>query len=149
LFNNHFKSAWLQSPEALEIVGDGNNFIPTVHVSDVARLVKTVTNKPNPEHKYILAVDGTMYRSNKEESTQSNIIKHISEDIGTGKVINNLNSGNDNMKSIEHKAFKIDLQLVPSNLMEYYTNDEPPKGFNWHCKDGIAANLPKILAEFC
>ncbi len=31
-FKNHIKSAWLQDPKALPILGEGNNLIPTIHV---------------------------------------------------------------------------------------------------------------------
>jgi len=69
MFNNHFKTAWLQSPEYLTVIGNGSNCIPTVHVNDVANLVKTISiNKP--EQKYLLAVDGTIYSKNKSSNTQ-------------------------------------------------------------------------------
>lgn len=40
----------------LPYVGDGNNLIPTIHVTDLARMVFKIYEK-KPERKYIFAVD--------------------------------------------------------------------------------------------
>lgn len=42
IFNSHFKKAWLQKPARLPIVGGGKNLVPTIHVTDLARMVKKV-----------------------------------------------------------------------------------------------------------
>jgi adenylate kinase len=42
IFNSHFKKAWLQNPGRLPIVGEGKNYVPTVHVTDLARMVKKI-----------------------------------------------------------------------------------------------------------
>ena len=42
IFNSHFKRAWLQDPPRLPVVGEGNNFVPTIHVTDLARMVKKI-----------------------------------------------------------------------------------------------------------
>lgn len=87
-----------------------------MHVNDVANLVKTISiNKP--EQKYLLAVDGTIYSKDKFSNTQQNIIKSISEGIGTGNIKNI--ELKDLEKNDETLAFNIDLQLIPSHLMEY------------------------------
>jgi len=56
IFNSHFKKAWLQDPLRLPYIGDGNNFLPTIHVKDLAGMVKKVYES-KPERKYIFAVD--------------------------------------------------------------------------------------------
>lgn len=42
ILNSHFKQAWLQEPARLPVVGQGNNLVPTVHVTDLARMVKKI-----------------------------------------------------------------------------------------------------------
>ena len=37
-------------------MGDGNNFLPTIHVKDLAGMVKKISES-KPERKYIFAVD--------------------------------------------------------------------------------------------
>jgi len=60
-------------------VGDGNNLVPTIHVTDLARMVFKVFEK-KPERKYIFAVD------NNQKPTQKKLISAISNGIGTGLV---------------------------------------------------------------
>jgi adenylate kinase len=56
VFNSHVQKSWLQEPKRLPYVGDGNNLIPTVHVTDLARIVKAIFEK-KPARKYIFAID--------------------------------------------------------------------------------------------
>jgi adenylate kinase len=42
ILNEHFKKGWLQEPARLPYVGEGKNLVPTVHVVDLARMVKKV-----------------------------------------------------------------------------------------------------------
>ena len=61
IFEQHFKKAWLQNPPSLPFLGVGKNYVPTIHVKDLARMVKKVyeTKPPIPEKQYIFAVDNT------------------------------------------------------------------------------------------
>ena len=79
VFNSHFKKAWLQDPQKLPIVGEGNNLVPTIHVTDLARMVKKIHEAP-PERQYIFGIDNT------KKPTQKKLIQAISEGIGTGLV---------------------------------------------------------------
>jgi len=58
IFLNHFKQAWLQDPLRLPVVGDGNNLVPTIHVTDLARMVIKIY-KTKPERQYIFGIDNT------------------------------------------------------------------------------------------
>lgn len=40
----------------LPYVGEGNNLLPTIHVTDLARMVKAIYEK-KPSRKYIFAID--------------------------------------------------------------------------------------------
>lgn len=47
-FYNLFKQVWLQDPnDVLKVVDGGDNFLPTVHVSDCAKLLKHIVFYPN------------------------------------------------------------------------------------------------------
>ena len=46
IFNHHFERAWKQDPQKLPIIGEGNNFVPTIHVKDLARMVKKIFESP-------------------------------------------------------------------------------------------------------
>ena len=56
VFNEHFRSAWLQTPSALSYLDDGENLVPSIHVVDLARFVKSVCEK-KPEQQYLMAID--------------------------------------------------------------------------------------------
>jgi adenylate kinase len=48
ILNSHFQKAWLQDPLRLPYVGDGNNLVPSIHVTDLARMVfKVFEKKPD------------------------------------------------------------------------------------------------------
>ena len=51
ILNNHFKKAWLQDPLR-------DNLVPTVHVTDLARMVKKIYES-KPERQYIFGIDNT------------------------------------------------------------------------------------------
>ena len=46
IFNHHFERAWKQDPQKLPIIGEGKNFVPTIHVKDLARMVKKIFEAP-------------------------------------------------------------------------------------------------------
>ena len=41
-FYDHLQKAWIQNPIALPIVGKGENLVPTIHVIDLAALVRRI-----------------------------------------------------------------------------------------------------------
>ena len=79
ILNSHFEKAWKQEPQRLPIVGSGNNLVPTVHVTDLARMVRKVFES-KPERKYIFGIDNT------QKPTQKKLIQAISSGVGTGLV---------------------------------------------------------------
>lgn len=162
VFNYHFKSAWLQSPEELPYFEEGRNIVPTIHVKDLTKIIKLVIEK-KPENHYVFAFDLTKNKASK------NLISSISVKVGSGKTcsisqnenyIKNLNfnsKGNyvlDPSKYVDKKlnliltanelnwqAFlNIDVMLANSKLYE-------PEEFGWHCKD-FNNSIYKLLKEF-
>jgi len=136
VLEHHFKSAWLESPQQLPYLHHGENLIPTIHVKDLARIIKFVVDT-KPESKYVFAVDNTPLSERKQIS----IIKAISNGIGTGEVC-----------SVEPKNeswelyLSIDLFVKPSVLLVPEEEAAPP--FEWHALSGITQNIYKLNSEF-
>lgn len=164
VFNYFFKSAWLQNPDFVPYFSLGDNLIPTIHVKDLARIVKKMLTSSKPESKYIFAVDQTV------DSSMKAIASSISREIGSGKTKSveqderwvrslNFNSqdyfidpkiGEKNQltMTITDNELKwegylgIDIMLKPSKYID--------EDFEWHCREGITSvNMQKLLSEFC
>lgn len=59
-------------------IGKGDNLVPTIHVIDLARLVKRIVDR-RPNQYYIFAVDRT------RKPTMKNIVEALANGIGTGR----------------------------------------------------------------
>jgi len=152
IFNNHFKKAWLQNPKRLPYVGEGKNLVPTVHVTDLARMVKKVFES-KPEKQYIFGIDNT------KRPTQKKLIQAISSGIGTG-LVESVDQPEAQRKAHPRKTplqFELDwrvplslnLKAKPSSLFVSQNEEEEPVEFDWHCKDGLKTNIQKAKEEFC
>ena len=51
--------AWHGESEALNIIGTGDNIVPTIHAKDLSNIVVSVADS-KPKTRYILAVDDSM-----------------------------------------------------------------------------------------
>ena len=152
------QSAWLQSPRQLQYVGDGENCVPTIHVRDLARFVKRVAEQ-KPESPYIFAIDRTA------DSRQRAIIEGIAKGMGSGEVEQNeapkkaplfalkragYNEARTAQASWVH-TLQIALKLRPSGLVVKQDEEgkEEDLDFEWHSRDGLAANAKKVGQEYC
>lgn len=165
IFNSHIQKAWLQDPVRLPYVGDGNNVLPTIHVTDLARMVFKISEK-KPERKYIFAVD------NNKKKEQKKLINAISNGIGTGLIESQdvpevFKKAHPKLTPIQldldwRKSLMLDLSVTPSSLFIAPENPvtpaegEEPEGdadaevieMDWHCKAGMAANISLVKDEF-
>lgn len=152
IFESHFKKAWLQDPERLPFVGEGKNLVPTVHVKDLARMVKKVF-ETKPEKYYIFAVDNT------RRPYQKRLISAISNGIGAG-LIEAIDYPDNSKKRHPKKTplqldldwrvpLMLNLKLKPSSLFISANEEEEPVDFNWHSKQGLAFNIQLVKEEFC
>jgi adenylate kinase len=155
LLNDHFRSAWLEDPNELPYVGDGENRVPTIHVQDLARGTKFVWDS-RPEKHYVIAVDGT------KDSRQKQIISSISKGIGTGLVKSVPYETAVFMEWVEALTVDVLLQtsacLLPSEEEEEDAVEEDEDGeevnkkvklvMKWHCQAGIASNIAALNKEF-
>ena len=163
IFNSHIQKAWLQDPPQLPYIGDGNNRLPTIHVTDLARMVKKIYES-KPERKYIFAID------NNKKPMQKKLITAISNGIGTGLVESidvpeSFKMAHPKMTPIQldldwKKSLLLDLYVTPSSLFikdeaaGEAAGDEGEEGggdvleLNWHCKTGLAENIQQVKDEF-
>jgi len=146
----------------LPYINEGSNLIPTVHIKDLARIVKMVADK-KPEQKYIFAIDQTRDKSMK------NLISCVSRGIGTGKTISILKDEIE-MKNITFTAqdFYIDPSRTDKTKLNQCITDNElnwqlhlnidvmlnnskfiEEEWEWFCKEGIPGNIKKLLDEFC
>jgi adenylate kinase len=130
-FYDYFKMAWNQNPPKLPVIGDGSNFIPTIHIQDLANLIKRVIEK-KPINKYILAVDRTKNKSLK------GIITAISKCVGSGEVENVDYS---NIEEIPcYNDLIINLDMKSSDIFDDKREETEDKEdfekrkFKWHCE---------------
>lgn len=87
IFHSMLKSAWLGEP--VSIYGDGENYLPLIHLSDLCNvIIQVIETKPNL--KYILAIDQTVAKYNEIAAAIST--------MGTGQV---------NSLSKEHAIFDL------------------------------------------
>lgn len=133
LFYDYFKMSFLENPEKLPIIGDGKNFIPTIHILDLVSLIKRIIER-KPLNKYIFAVDRT------KNPRLKNIISNISKAIGNGltEQINGTDlSQNDFLSIPNFNELSIDVRAKTSNLFDDPMDDEEKyerNRFKWHCE---------------
>ena len=59
IFHYFFKVAWHGETPALNIIGSGENIVPTIHVKDLSNIMVSVADA-KPKTRYIVAVDDSM-----------------------------------------------------------------------------------------
>lgn len=142
VFGSHFKSAWLESPPSVACIGDGQNQVPTIHVTDLCRAVKFIVES-KPETHYIVAIDNTSDR------TQMSIVRGISEGIGTGAVESVPYS--DVASEDWAQMLTLNLWISPSKILipaKAEDEEEAKLPFDWLCLSGLSANIHKLNEEY-
>mmetsp|Transcript_4867 Transcript_4867/g.11372 ORF Transcript_4867/g.11372 Transcript_4867/m.11372 type:complete len:704 (-) Transcript_4867:172-2283(-) len=129
-FNEIFKAAWLTEPTH-SILEPGSNFIPCVHVRDVARLVRVVAS--SEVGPYLIAVD-------KARLTQRDIVQGIVDEMSHKMEVPMRPA--EEVSSDFKDVMMLDLIMEPSAPMQ-------SKDFQWWCKKGLLVNIKKVADEFC
>lgn len=125
--------------------------MPTIHVTDLARMVKKVYES-KPERHYIFGIDNT------KKPTQKRLITAISQGVGTGlceetDIPVEFAPVHPNKTPLQldldwRKFLLLNIKVKPSTL--FVLGEAAPEGedapaeegdFNWHCKGGLAANI--------
>lgn len=142
VFYEFFRRAWLSlHPDlaALPVIGNGDNFLPTIHVTDLARCIRCLCEEqagqkaPFTEKQYLMAVDNG-------NRTQKQIMQSISSGLGSGAV-----------KQVElcdvlaeDWAEFMTLNLRMKMSEEFINLDN---GEKWHCLGGIGEETFRLLNE--
>lgn len=130
-FNNLFKEAWL-TRATHSIIQPGDNYLPCVHVRDVARLTRVVVQDEKVD-AYLVAVD-------KARLTQAQIVQGVVNRMATAREVPIVPDGE--VQGEFNDVMKMDLIMQPSAPMR-------SKEFPWWCKKGIVENMAWVADEFC
>lgn len=158
LFREHFKCAWLQSPPALQYVGEGENLVPCIHVRDLARFVKKII-EVKPENRYIFAADRA------PDTRAKSLIEGISKGMGSGEIEFNEPLSKIPMFTLiqtNYNEFKVE-QANWTTMLQAYVNVRPSSlvvreneegkdedtEFEWHCREGLVGDIKKVAQEYC
>ena len=137
-FFDYFKKAWLGGIEYFPIRGNGYNFIPTIHIKDLIRIIKKVINI-KPENNYIFACDKT------REPFMRDILESITKGIG-GIKLKSINEYDiDEFEITNYRELKIN---IPMKLSSFLAESDTKNSINWHCEFGIKENISKLIDEF-
>uniref|UniRef100_A0A669PCM6 Adenylate kinase 7 n=1 Tax=Phasianus colchicus TaxID=9054 RepID=A0A669PCM6_PHACC len=131
-----FKIGWLSESNAIPVFGNGNNYIPTIHIRDLAGVLQNIADH-RPRFYYILAVDESMH-------TFQELIKCISKNVGPGKI----------EKIPQENAFlskeltqpNVDMLLVNLRMEAMFLKET----FNikWVAQTGLVENIEQIVEEY-
>lgn len=132
-------------------VGEGLNKVPTIHVTDLAKMVKKIY-ETKPDRQYIFGIDNT------KRPTQKKLISAISNGIGTG-LIESVDMPEQPKKVPPKKTalqmdhdwrtpMSLNLWVKPSSLF-VKQNEDDDVDFEWHCESGLAKRIQTVKDEYC
>ena len=146
-FFNYFKLAWMQQLPYIPLVGDGKNFIPTIHILDLVKIIRKIIEK-KPEQKYFFVADKT------KNPCLKNILNSIGMGVGSIPVKKLNRFIIENAEIPNYTELKIDLRIKLSNIFEEERKEKEnimdfkERQFKWHCEYGIPENIDKLRDEF-
>ena len=146
-FFNYFRLAWMQHLPYIPIVGEGKNFIPTIHILDLVKIIRKIIDK-KPAQKYFFVSDKTI------NPTMRNILNSIGMGIGGIPVKRLTRFSIENIQIPDYNELKIDVRMKLSNIFEEQRKskenimDFKDRQFKWHCEFGIPENMDKLREEF-
>ncbi|XP_066468320.1 adenylate kinase 7 isoform X1 [Tiliqua scincoides] len=131
-----FKLSWLGDTPAIPIFGDGRNFVPTIHILDLAAVLQNVADH-KPRTHYLIAVDESI-------QTLGELVRCISRNVGPGKIL----------KIPKENAF-LNKDLTQAHLDELLVNLRMEavflkENFNikWVALSGVVENIDQIVNEY-
>jgi len=134
-----FKAAW-QDANALQVAGDGYNYIPMIHVRDLAAIVEKMAVSPpeiDEEDKssaYLFAVD-------ESQITQSQLIGAIAKEFGAPQL--------DHIAEPESATQVPNADLLGGVDLKFALGKvEAFEELEWHCKEGFVAKIKTVRREF-
>jgi adenylate kinase len=141
VFDWHCRSAWLENPYELPYVGEGKNYVPTIHVEDLSRFVRHVVDTRPAQH-YLFGIDAT------ETPTQMSLVTAISKGLGSGKT-----ASIERTDEAWEEHLTVDVWMRPGRFTlppegdEEEEEEEPPMDENSD-EEGEAVKPPKPKLEW-
>ncbi|XP_029316095.1 LOW QUALITY PROTEIN: adenylate kinase 7 [Cottoperca gobio] len=136
VFHFFFKTSWLGKELEIPVFGDGNNIVPTIHISDLASVIQNVIEH-QPKPYYLLAVDYS-------NSTLEDIVKALASVLGPGKI---------QKRPCEEAFLTQDLSVmdIDSLLVNLHMEGVHLKNLfsiNWLCESGLVDNMELVVEEY-
>ncbi|XP_051477206.1 adenylate kinase 7 [Apus apus] len=136
VFHYFFKVCWLSETPTIPVFGDGKNFVPTIHVLDLAAVLQNIADH-RPKYGYILAVDESMH-------TLQELIKSISKNLGPGKTekipIENAFLSKD-LTQMHLDMLLVNLRMESMFLKEIFN-------IKWVSQAGLVENIEQVVKEY-
>jgi adenylate kinase len=157
LLHAWFKMGWDGEPAGLPLFGeDGSNFVPTIHVFDMAEIVRRTALDEEHKNNLILCVD-------KGRHTQLEIGRALARVLGTNKVT----ALGKEKTEIACRSERPPADVLPASLFAFAELPPTPlmatsleadvpfdgpivhgwESFRWHCADFVKG-MPKVVREF-
>ncbi|XP_061610212.1 adenylate kinase 7-like [Phyllopteryx taeniolatus] len=136
LFHYFFKVSWLSECSKVPIFGEGTNYIPTIHVLDLAQIIQNLIDV-KPKSKYILAIDDS-------KNKLLDIVKSISHVLGPGRVCQVPEKEAIAMKAYKQEELEylgIDLRLDAFIVKDSFS-------FTWLAEGGMIENIEGLVEEY-
>ncbi|KAI9140724.1 hypothetical protein BKA69DRAFT_1125458 [Paraphysoderma sedebokerense] len=134
VIHHMLQSAWSGQPE-LPIYGDGDNFLPMIHLDDLCSILLQAI-ETTPDFRYIVAIDDAKH-------TYLEVATAISELLGTGKV-----KLMPKEQALLRKDFtQTDYDMLTLNLRLEVSNAKK-LGVEWKSEAGIIENLPALIRQY-
>ncbi|KAL8431232.1 hypothetical protein ACSSS7_005431 [Eimeria intestinalis] len=129
-----FKAAWL-GLQTHKLVGEGNNFVPTVHVQDLCSLVKAAAlDASKTAGAYHLAVDRAFV-------TQRQMMESIVNELGSPFEVKGI--------SAEEAALIETAEILSQDFRFKCSPLMNESSFFWHAKEGPVVLIKQVASEFC
>ncbi|VDD74387.1 unnamed protein product, partial [Mesocestoides corti] len=135
IFHYFFKAGWLNK-ESLDVIGTGNNIVPSIHVKDLASIVHQVLCTCPTIH-YILAVDNG-------NNTLLEIVKEISKVLTTGKIRHV--TAEELIREDKLTLTQIDSLTLDLRLEARFVHDN--LNFTWICPSGMTESMQTLVKEY-
>uniref|UniRef100_A0A3Q2DNN2 Adenylate kinase 7b n=1 Tax=Cyprinodon variegatus TaxID=28743 RepID=A0A3Q2DNN2_CYPVA len=132
---HYFFKVFSQKAE-ISVFGDGKNFVPTIHIRDLARVLQNVIeHKPRPY--YLLAVDSS-------HSSFEELVKAVSSALGPGKIRKRPFADIyliEDFSDMEIHSLQVNLRMDAETIRNLFS-------INWHCEFGLVENVELVVEEY-
>ncbi|NXF70598.1 KAD7 kinase, partial [Sclerurus mexicanus] len=136
IFHYFFKMCWLSETPAIPVFDDGKNFIPTIHILDLAAVLQNVADH-RPKVQYIVAVDTSRH-------TLEELVKCISKNVGPGKITKIPKENaflSKDLTQMHLDMLLVNLQMEANFLKETFN-------IKWVAEAGLIENIEQVVKEY-